>query len=276
MDKTYPWHVAFPWLAALTLSLIIHLFLVSATMLLRPEEKVKEKTPLIATLFTPDELEGMRSSAPPVYSNTQKTIIGRTISNKNAHKRPSPGLPGSEDKASVGDDKKDAAQQPGKEAVVESVSAGLRNGASKKAAPGGRGLSPRQRLFAAEREAADVIAQKEEPGKDNGITFDTKELRYSGYMSRLQGRIEGIWKYPQEAASKGIYGDLRIKFTIKKDGMLGNIELARTSGHRSLDEAAMRALKDAEPFWPLPEEWSKEGLTIDGHFIYTLHGIYIR
>lgn len=277
MDKT------FPWLTALIFSLIIHMILVSSTMLLRTEKEVKEKPPLIANLITPAELEGLRSSVPPVYSGAQEARTRRGLPNKNTLKMPSSpvlrrSFQGSEHKASAGDDSKSITQQTGKEATGESVSADQRSGvlSQGKALPGGSGLSTRQRLFAAEKEAAEVIAKKEETGKDNGITFDTKELRYHGYMSKLQSRIEGIWKYPHEAASRGIYGDLRIKFTIKKDGMLGNVELSRTSGHRSLDEAAMQALKDAEPFWPLPEEWGREGITIDGHFVYTIHGVYIR
>lgn len=282
MDKTFHLRAAAPWLTAVILSLTIHLLLVSSTMILRTEKEVKEKAPLIANLITPAELEGLRGTVPPVYSGAPKTMPQRTLSNKSALKIPalppaSRSLQGSENITGTGDDNKEDTQQAGREAAGDVAGAGLKNGTlSQKTGLGSSGLSPRQRLFAAEREAVDIIARKEEAGKDNGITFDTKELRYHGYMAKLQNRIEGIWKYPHEAASKGIYGDLRIKFTIKKDGMLGNVELARTSGHRSLDEAAMQALKDAEPFWPLPEEWGREGITIDGHFIYTIHGIYIR
>ena len=122
------------------------------------------------------------------------------------------------------------------------------------------------------------LAQKEKENTkpDSNITFDTKEYKYYGYMQRLKEKIEEIWKYPPDAAEKGLYGDLYIRFTIKKNGQLGAVELLRTSGHPSLDNAAMKALKDAEPYWPLPDEWGKDGFTITGHFIYTLHGAYIR
>jgi protein TonB len=80
----------------------------------------------------------------------------------------------------------------------------------------------------------------------------------------------------QVMAEKGIYGDLYIRFTIMKNGRLGAVELVRTSGYRALDDAAIKALWDAEPYWPLPNEWGREGFTITGHFIYTLHGVYIK
>jgi protein TonB len=57
---------------------------------------------------------------------------------------------------------------------------------------------------------------------------------------------------------------------------LGAVELIRTSGHKSLDDAAMKALKEGEPYWPLPDEWGMEAYTIEGHFIYSIYGYYIR
>ncbi|MFN3739944.1 MAG: energy transducer TonB [Thermodesulfovibrionales bacterium] len=116
-------------------------------------------------------------------------------------------------------------------------------------------------------------AVKEKPPE---ITFDTKEFRYQGYMNRLKEKIESIWQYPLSAAQRGIYGDLYIRFSIKKDGSLGRVELVRTSGYRELDDAAMKALMDGAPYWPLPSEWNMDEFIIEGHFIYTLYGYYIR
>ncbi|NOX20649.1 MAG: TonB family protein [Nitrospirae bacterium] len=114
------------------------------------------------------------------------------------------------------------------------------------------------------------------PPKEGGITFNTRDLKYYSYMMKLKERIESIWVYPPEAIRRGIYGDLWILFTIRKDGSLGEVKLLRTSGYPELDEAAMRALKEGAPYWPLPEKWKEEALTIKGHFIYSLYGMYIR
>jgi protein TonB len=117
--------------------------------------------------------------------------------------------------------------------------------------------------------------EKEEKEKKTFI-FDTNEYRFLLYNNRLKERIESIWIYPHEASLRGIYGDLFIRFTIKKNGRLGAVELIRTSGHKSLDDAAMKALKEGEPYWPLPDEWGMEAYTIEGHFIYSIYGYYIR
>ncbi len=158
-------------------------------------------------------------------------------------------------------------------------------GQSGKGIPGAAGAVPRQGLIGHkgkglfselfDKETIEQLAKKEPP-KDNSLTFDTKEFMYLGYMRQLKERIEGIWQYPTDAASHGVQGDLYIKFTILKNGRLGGIELVRTSGREDLDNAAMRALKDAAPFWPLPEDWKKDSISITGHFIYSISGTYIR
>lgn len=111
--------------------------------------------------------------------------------------------------------------------------------------------------------------------KDRTFTFDTKQYRFLIYNQRLKQRIESIWVYPRDAAAQGIYGDLIIRFTILRNGALGSVELIRTSGHKSLDDAALKALKDGAPYWPLPKEWEMDSYTIEGLFIYTLYGYYI-
>jgi protein TonB len=136
-----------------------------------------------------------------------------------------------------------------------------------------KGFSPLQSI----KEEGAIFAKKTEAQKEkSSISFDVKGFKYDGYMMRLKDKIEGIWQYPSDAAMRQIYGDLYLSFTIKKNGSLRKVELIRTSGYRSLDEAAMKALKDAAPYWPLPEDWKEEELTVKGHFIYTIYGVYVR
>ncbi|MBI5100127.1 MAG: energy transducer TonB [Nitrospirae bacterium] len=126
-------------------------------------------------------------------------------------------------------------------------------------------LSPPSALF--DKNIIENYAKKESPA-DRGLTFEMPDFKNRGYMRMLKEKIESIWRYPKEAARLGISGDLYLKFSIKKDGKLGEVELLRTSGYKDFDEAAMKALKEAEPFWPLPEDWEKDDLEITGHFIY--------
>jgi protein TonB len=119
-------------------------------------------------------------------------------------------------------------------------------------------------------------APPEDEKKKKIFTFDTSEYRFLLYNRRLKEKIESVWKYPPEEAAQGIYGDLVIRFVIKKNGRIGDIELVRTSGHKKLDDAAIQALKEGEPYWPLPDEWGMKTYAIVGHFVYTIYGYHIR
>jgi protein TonB len=123
-------------------------------------------------------------------------------------------------------------------------------------------------------------ARKEVPGaqkrRDDSITFDTSDYRYAGYMRKLKEKIESIWVYPPEEAAQRHEGDLKIRFSILKNGKLGEVELVRTSGNPRLDNAAIKALRDGEPYWPVPAEWGMESYTILGHFVYSIYGYSLR
>jgi protein TonB len=152
---------------------------------------------------------------------------------------------------------------------------GKHSGISEEAQPAGSGNRPVD-IF----DSAAVMqgAHIEKPlDREHTITFDTSEYMYRNYMNRLRDTVEDIWEYPRDAAEKGVYGDLYIRFVIRKDGSLGSVKVTRISGHQELDSAAVKALRDAEPFiWPLPEDWGASSITIDGHFLYTLYGPQIK
>ena len=128
--------------------------------------------------------------------------------------------------------------------------------------------------FLFDREIIEKYASKV-PLPEKDLTFDTSEFKHRGYMRILREKIESIWEYPKDAVKSKMSGDLYIMFTIKRKGDLGEVEVLRTSGHRSLDRAAIKALKDAAPFWPLPDDWPEEQIEIKGHFIYIYGRTYV-
>ena len=127
-------------------------------------------------------------------------------------------------------------------------------------------LAPPSSLF--DQNTIEKYARKNTPPVEKGLTFEAPEFKHRGYMRLLKERIEDTWKYPREAAERGISGDLYIKFTIRKNGRLEEVKLLRTSGYQDLDEAALEAVKKIFPFFPLPLDYDKETLPITGHFIY--------
>ena len=111
-----------------------------------------------------------------------------------------------------------------------------------------------------------------ETGDGDRLDLDTKEYRYMGYFSSMRKSIELVWVYPAEAARRGIQGTVTIEFTIEKSGASKKIKVLRSSGSESLDAAIVAAIREAQPFSPLPEGFGKDKLTVTGNFNYVLTG----
>ena len=94
-------------------------------------------------------------------------------------------------------------------------------------------------------------------------------MKYASYFARIKHQIERVWIYPLPAAQKGISGDLSLTFRISKDGNLMGVRLVEQSGHEILDVAALKAVKEAAPFYPFPKNIQQDKLTILANFIYT-------
>jgi protein TonB len=114
-----------------------------------------------------------------------------------------------------------------------------------------------------------------ETGDGDRLDLDTKEYRYMGYFSSMRKSIELVWAYPAEASRRGIQGTVTVEFTIEKSGASKKIRVLRTSGSEALDSAIVEAIRDAQPFAPLPDGFGKEKLTVTGNFNYVLTGYAI-
>ena len=86
------------------------------------------------------------------------------------------------------------------------------------------------------------------------------------YVDQVRERIKANWVYPRPAG--GREGELRIEFHIARDGRLEYIELRHSSGTQMLDDAALTAVKLAQPFPPVPEDIAESRIAINGQFRY--------
>ncbi|MFT7686317.1 MAG: protein TonB [Candidatus Azotimanducaceae bacterium] len=79
------------------------------------------------------------------------------------------------------------------------------------------------------------------------------------YLNSWRRKIEkvGNVNYPAEARRKNLYGSLRLMVAILPDGSLKEVALLESSGHRVLDDSAIRIVKLASPFAPFPDELRK-------------------
>ncbi|QBM18773.1 hypothetical protein MARI_29160 [Marinobacter sp. JH2] len=75
------------------------------------------------------------------------------------------------------------------------------------------------------------------------------------YVQNWVGKVTrvGNINYPTEARRAGIYGDLRMLVSIRKDGTIKEVTILQSSGSSVLDDAAIRIVRMAAPFAPFPE-----------------------
>lgn len=83
------------------------------------------------------------------------------------------------------------------------------------------------------------------------------------YFSRLQAHIEAYKYYPRRARKQGIEGDVEVSFRLLENGEID--EIFSTGGHRLLNHAALRAVRDALPL-PLPPA----GLALPVHVKFSM------
>lgn len=88
----------------------------------------------------------------------------------------------------------------------------------------------------------------------------TQEFRFARYIEDWRLKVErvGELNYPQAARDQKLYGTLVVTVSIKADGALDKIEINRPSGHRVLDEAALRIVRLSAPFSPFPADITKD------------------
>jgi len=105
--------------------------------------------------------------------------------------------------------------------------------------------------------------------------LNAPEVRYISYFASIKRKIELVWQYPYEAAAAGIQGELTVDFVIARSGKVNSIELIRGSGSKILDDEAIRSIRKAAPFDPIPAQYKIPDLRIRGRFVY-VHGGALR
>jgi protein TonB len=92
---------------------------------------------------------------------------------------------------------------------------------------------------------------------------------YGWLAETLRDRIEELKRYPPMARMNNWQGKVVLKFVVRDDGTVENLEVVQSSGHTVLDEAAMETIRRASPL-PLKHELGKPRVTFQFPISYTL------
>jgi protein TonB len=86
-----------------------------------------------------------------------------------------------------------------------------------------------------------------------------QEYRFAQYVEDWRQKVErvGTLNYPEAARGK-LYGSLLLSVSIRADGSVDKVGVQRSSGHKVLDDAAVRIVTMAAPYAPFPPDIRKD------------------
>ena len=88
----------------------------------------------------------------------------------------------------------------------------------------------------------------------------TTEYRFAQFVDNWRLKIErvGNLNYPEEAKRAGLQGQLQLTVAIKANGEVEDIKVERSSGSKTLDQAAKRIVMLSAPFDKFPDNIKRD------------------
>jgi protein TonB len=98
--------------------------------------------------------------------------------------------------------------------------------------------------------------------------LNSNDILFGSFLRRFENSVYGVWRYPQEAAMKGIEGITPVRITFNRSGEIIATQLLESSGARVLDEEVFRTLKLIGPVGGFPKGYGKDEFHLIAFFQY--------
>ncbi|HEX7034580.1 MAG TPA: TonB family protein [Pseudomonadales bacterium] len=106
------------------------------------------------------------------------------------------------------------------------------------------------------RIAEEEQALAKQPRVKRLTSVSTKSAVEAAYLNAWRQKVERIGNANYPAG--GVYGDLRMLVVLRFDGSLEEVRILESSGHKVLDDAALRIVRLAAPYQDFPVEMRKK------------------
>ena len=103
----------------------------------------------------------------------------------------------------------------------------------------------------------------------NGVGGGDFGSRFSWYVEAVQRRISRSWLQSTVDPSVAWAPRVVVTFTILRDGSVTNLQVTRSSNNYSVDNSALRAVRDSSPLNALPGEYA--GSQVQVEFWFDFH-----
>ena len=101
------------------------------------------------------------------------------------------------------------------------------------------------------RKVEKIINHKQEPKIDY-------EKILSDYSYSIRMKVASAQVYPEFAREKNKQGKAILSIKLGRNGNILNVSVGNSSGHEVLDEAAVKAIKDAAPYPKIPDKLNRQ------------------
>lgn len=98
--------------------------------------------------------------------------------------------------------------------------------------------------------------------------LNTDDIQFGSFLRRFETSVYGVWRYPQEAAIKGIEGVTPVRITFNRNGEITKVQLLESSGSKILDDEVFRTLRLIGPMGRLPRNYPKDEFHLIAFFQY--------
>jgi TonB family protein len=96
------------------------------------------------------------------------------------------------------------------------------------------------------------------------LTLSGGNFPFAWYLRQVEGKIAARWDgQPRDG------GQPQVVFEIGRDGKVRALAVEKSSGNPLYDQAALRAINDAMPFPPLPQDFKEPFLRVHMGFNYS-------
>jgi TonB family protein len=87
-------------------------------------------------------------------------------------------------------------------------------------------------------------------------------FKHVSYLLGMQRKIELVFTVPSFVPNNGAVGVPIVGFTVRRNGELAETVLLRSSGYPAIDQALLRAVKRAAPYYPFPDDMPDKEISI--------------
>ena len=100
--------------------------------------------------------------------------------------------------------------------------------------------------------------------------FGETKQSFSEFLRLVRERIKEVQRFPPNVRNLDDDSTTTIRFTLLKDGTILDPKVSASSGSRVLDNAALAAVQNAEPYPPFPEGQSGNSIRLELPVVFEL------